>query len=253
MAITTDAGATTGESTLSGPSGRSPEQQFALLARMLHRLGYRDALAGHLTWRQPSGHLLANPFPLGWDELRASDVCLIDLDGRQLSGPHQVSRAIELHLSLHRRRPFLDVILHNHPDWGTVWAGARRVPPPYDQTSANLGTDIVSVPYSGPVLDRGFADQVAIAMRDAEVALLENHGVLIVADSIERALWRAYVLERSCRTAWRVEAMGGGHPLSEQAVSINRRILDESFGGLFPGFFDYLARQELRLDAGVLD
>jgi L-fuculose-phosphate aldolase len=227
-------------------------QQFALFARILHRLGFRDSLAGHLTMRQPDGTLLANPFPVGWDELTASDVCVISRDGEHLRGREHASRAIELHVALHRARRDLNIVVHNHPEWATVWACAGRIPPVYDQTSANLDTDIVRVPYTGPVLDPGYAAELARRIGPAEVALLENHGVLVMGDSLERVLWRAYVLERRCMMAWRVEAIGGVAMPAEYA-DISRDVLVRGFGGAFPGFFDYLARREIRLDPSVLD
>jgi ribulose-5-phosphate 4-epimerase/fuculose-1-phosphate aldolase len=229
------------------------EQRFALLARILYRLGFRDALAGHLTIRRADGHLLANPFPVGWDELCASDVCVISRDGEHLRGRERVSQAVELHVALHRERPDLEIIVHNHPEWSTVWACAGRIPPIYDQTSANMDTDIACVPYTGPVLDPAFAAALAQRLGRAEVALLENHGVLVVGDSIDRVLWRAYVLERRCVMAWRVEAIGGGVAMPPKYVDINKDVLVSGFGGVFPGFFDYLARREIRLDPGVLD
>jgi L-fuculose-phosphate aldolase len=103
------------------------------------------------------------------------------------------------------------------------------------------------------VFDPACASDVAAQMASAEVALLENHGVLIIAESLELGLWRAYALERRCRMAWRVEAMGGGRPMAPEAVSLNRRILLESFRGLFPGYLEYMVRRELRFDASVLD
>jgi L-fuculose-phosphate aldolase len=241
--------ATVGEVSL---STLTAAQQFASLARILHRLGFRDALAGHLTMRQTDGNLLANPFPIGWDELRASEVCLISRDGQLLSG-ERPSPAIELHIALHRVRPDLQIIVHNHPEWSTVWACAGRIPPIYDQTSANMDTGIACVPYTGPVLDHDFAAALARRIGQAEVALLENHGVLIVGDSIERVLWRAYVLERRCVMAWRVEAIGGGISMPAEYVDISRDVLVNGFDGVFPGFFDYLARREIRLDPSVLD
>ena len=64
----------------------TPAQELALLARMLHREGYDDHLAGHITYKQPDGTFLVNPFGLTWDELRASDVMHMDAEGNVLDG-----------------------------------------------------------------------------------------------------------------------------------------------------------------------
>ena len=54
----------------------TPAAELALLARILHREGYDDHLAGHITYAQPDGTLLVNPMCLTWDELRAADSLL---------------------------------------------------------------------------------------------------------------------------------------------------------------------------------
>src|SRR4051812_21709727 len=120
----------------------SPQAEVALLARMLHREGYDDHLAGHITSRQPDDTLLVNPFAMTWDEVRASDIMRIDLDGKVLEGPWTVTPAITLHLELHAARPDIAVAVHNHPRWATIWADAQRVPPVYDQSSAMVAGDV---------------------------------------------------------------------------------------------------------------
>ena len=64
----------------------TPRQELVLLARTLWREGYDDHLAGHITYRQPDGTLLCNPWHLLWEEFRPEDVLVIDLDGQVLAG-----------------------------------------------------------------------------------------------------------------------------------------------------------------------
>ncbi len=130
----------------------SPQAEVALLCRMLFREGYDDHLAGHITYRQPDGTLLVNPFALTWDEVKASDIMRIDMDGNVLDGPWSVTPAITLHVELHRARHDVGVAVHNHPRWGTIWADLCRVPPVYDQTGAMVADDpAIDSEYGGPV------------------------------------------------------------------------------------------------------
>jgi ribulose-5-phosphate 4-epimerase/fuculose-1-phosphate aldolase len=75
----------------------TPAQELALLARCLFSEGYDDHLAGHITYKQPDGTFLVNPFGLTWDELRASDVMRMDADGKEVDGPWTITPAITLH------------------------------------------------------------------------------------------------------------------------------------------------------------
>ena len=228
----------------------TPRAELALLARMLHREGYDDHLAGHIAYKQPDGTLLVNPFGLAWDELRAGDVMRIDMSGRVLDGPWTVSPAIELHLAVHRRREDVVVSVHNHSQWGTIWADLHRVPPVYDQTGAMVADDIALYgEYEGIVAEAENARKVAEAIGDARMALLANHGVMVFGKDIAQAHHRAVVLEWRCRNAWRVEALGGGVELKPDQVEEFGRIFDWV---AFPHMFEAMARRELRHDPQVL-
>ena len=228
----------------------TPREELVLLARTLWREGYDDHLAGHITYRQPDGTLLCNPWLLLWRELRPEHVIRIDLDGNLLDGDWPVPLGIPLHLELHRQRADVTVAVHNHPRFGTVWADAGRIPPVFDQSSALGGGDIAVVDeYLGTVDNRSAAAAAVAAMGDADLALLANHGVFVLATSIRAAHQRAVALEQRCRNAWHVEALGGGRELPEPARSAMRA----SDGTRFIGFWEAMARRELVADPTLLD
>lgn len=227
----------------------TPKQELVLLARTLLREGYNDHLAGHITYRQADGTLLCNPWYLTWDEFGPDDVIRIDLDGNVLEGKWPAPLGIPLHLELHKLRHDAVVAVHNHSRWGTLWANMQRVPLCYDQSSALGGGTITVVDeYDGPVNDPESARRAVKAMGDADIALLANHGVFVLAGSIRAAHQRAVALEQRCRAAWLVENAGGGRPLPEDA----RTLLGGSNGEGFYGFWEAMARAELRHDPGLL-
>ncbi len=228
----------------------SPRDELVLLARTLWREGYDDHLAGHITARQPDGTLLCNPWLLLWEELRPDDLLVIDLDGNRLEGHWPVPPGIPLHLELHRQRRDVGVAVHSHPRYGTVWADLGRIPGCYDQSSALGGGELVVVDeYDGPVDSRDAAAKAVSAMGPADMALLANHGVLITAGSVRAAHQRAVALEYRSRRAFQVESLGGGRELPDPARSFFR----SSNGEGFLGFFEAMARQELRLDPHCLE
>jgi ribulose-5-phosphate 4-epimerase/fuculose-1-phosphate aldolase len=233
----------------------TPRQEVALLARVLFAEGYDDHLAGHITYRQPDGTFLVNPLGLTWDELCASDVARMDADGNHLEGPWIISPAVQLHVVLHQHRHNAGVVIHNHPNWGTIWADSHRIPPIYDQTSAMYGGEIaIDTTYEGPVNETTNALDVVKALGEADVALMVNHGVLVIGKDISEAYLRAAVLEWRCRQAWRVEALGSGVPMREDVVTDFSAMIDESVArGAFVSWFAAAARRVIRRDPGVLD
>lgn len=229
----------------------TPPQELALLCRVLFREGYDDHIAGHITYRQEDGTLLVNPWELAWDEVCASDILRIDKDGKILEGRWNVTPAINIHRDIHTTRPDARIIVHNHPKWGSVWSACKRVPPIYDQTSAQVdGDPVVYDEYGGTVDDEKEGSAAVGALGDHKWAMLANHGVLLVARDIRQAHLRAITLEWRCRLAWRVEALGGGTPL-DPAVARKTGQMTDSNG--FPFLWEAMARREVRRDPGVLE
>ncbi len=229
----------------------TPQGELALLARMLFREGYDDHLAGHITYKLPDETLLVNPWGLTWDEVTASDVMRIDMDGNVLEGKWTVTPAIPLHTELHKARPDTGVVIHNHPRWGTLFADMHRAPKIYDQTSAMVPGDVaVYDDYDGAVNSSENARACVAALGDARMALLANHGVLIVGNDIAQAHHRAVVLEWRCRQAWHIEAVGGGIEMRDEVFKRFSKNFDFVS---FPGLFDAMARRELRADPTILD
>jgi hypothetical protein len=81
------------------------------------------------------------------------------------------------------------------------------------------------------------------------MALLANHGVLVVAPNVELGYLRAMVLEWRCRMAWHVELGGKGIPIKPEVIDqIGGRFDNEPVPGLLHG----MVRREIRLDPEVL-
>jgi ribulose-5-phosphate 4-epimerase/fuculose-1-phosphate aldolase len=229
----------------------TPQQELALLCRVLFAEGYNDHLAGHITYKQPDGTFLVNPFGLTWDEVRASDVMRMDADGNELEGRWTITPAITLHVELHRNRDDVGVAIHNHPDWGTVWADLGRAPAIFDQTGALYHGDVaIYDEYWGSVDDPGNARAAVEAIGTANVGLLANHGVLVLGSDVEQAYLRAISFEWRCRQAWRIAAAGGGVPMNPLAA---RNYGDFFNTHQFTGLFPAMARRTLRHDPTILD
>lgn len=225
-------------------------QELAILARTLWSEGYDDHLAGHITIRQPDGTLLCNPWYITWEEVRPEHIIRIDLEGNVLEGDWPAPLGIPLHLALHKLRDDVEVAVHSHPRYGTVWADAGRIPPVHDQSSALGGGRLMVVDeYEGAVNDMNMAESAVRAMGDADMALLAGHGVFVLANSVRAAHQRCVALEQRSRIAWHVEALGGGKGLPPAVADK----MVQSDGDGFIGFWESSARQVLRADPTLLD
>lgn len=230
----------------------TPAQEIAVLARALWAEGYDDHLAGHITVNLGDGTLLCNPWLVRWDELRPEQVIRIDLAGDVVEGDWPTPLGIPLHLELHRARPEVQVAVHNHPLYGTVWADMGEVPPAYDQSSTLGGGDVVLVDeYAGAVNTPDAARAAIEAMGEADIALLAGHGVFVLGATVRAVHQRAVALEQRCQRAWHVRAAGGRVESPLPASWLER--MRGSDGNGFIGFWESSVRAVLRADPTLLD
>jgi L-fuculose-phosphate aldolase len=229
----------------------SPEAEVAVLARMLYREGYNDKNWGHITYIQDDKTILINPWEVPWDEMRASDILRINDKGELLSGRWTVTPAVQLHLAAHRLRKDVKVAVHHHSEWGLVWASLGEVPPIYNQSSAQIFGDLVLYnEYDDMVVHKNIAEANIRVVGDNFAAILANHGVFVMADSIMRAHLFCTVLETRCRTAWRVKALGEGKPMKQSAIDALTTATKAGLSG--NRMFHAMIRREVLADPTVL-
>lgn len=230
----------------------SAPEELVLLARALWREGYNDHLAGHITINRGDGTLWCNPWLLHWDELRPEHVIAIDLDGNVIEGDWPVPLGIPLHLELHKARPDVQVAVHNHPLFSTVWADIGEVPPVLDQSSALGGGELVLVDeYAGAANDPNAAAAAVALMGDADMALLAAHGVFVTASTVRAAHQRCVALEQRSQRAWHARAIAD-RPLESRLGPEVAKMFRGSAGDGFIGFWEAAVRAELRADPSLL-
>ena len=185
----------------------SPAQELAVALRHLDDVGWCENLTGHITVQQGE-QFLVNPWGLWWGEVRASDLLTIDADGEVLDGRWDVTPAVHIHTELHRRRVDATVVVHNHPPYAAALAAVGELPDLVHQNSSILADELVLVAdYDGEVDKPALGAELAERIGDASVALLVSHGAIVTAPTIEEAVYKSVLFERTCMLHWLVRAM----------------------------------------------
>jgi L-fuculose-phosphate aldolase len=161
-------------------------------------------------WITPSGH------HKGF--LQPADLLLIDLQGHVLFGNGSPSSETPMHLALYRCRPDIHAVVHAHPPLATALtvAGYRLEPPLLPEAVVALG-EVPTIPYQMPTTWQ-FANDVGAAMRQAEAALLENHGSVAVGATLQAAFNKMEIVERAAQILYLAKLLGRVQPLSPEAV-----------------------------------
>jgi ribulose-5-phosphate 4-epimerase/fuculose-1-phosphate aldolase len=191
-----------------GPVDRSTPECVALKCnlaaafRIIARRKMDDGIAGHMTCRVPGtrDEFWVNPLGLLFEEVTADDLLVIDSAGNVLEGQRPYNQAaFAIHSTLHEERPDVLAICHTHPPRGTAFSALGIPIKLVDQTACSFHEDHTLVSeYGGIVNTKDLARQLARGIAGKRVAVLQNHGLIALAQSIEQAVVDMLDLERTC-------------------------------------------------------
>ncbi len=201
----------------------SEESLRAEILRASHALHSRGWVANHdgnCSARLGGGRFLATPTAVSKGDVRAEWLIVVDADGAVQEGTRRSFSEWQLHRAAYAARPDITVVLHAHPPKATAFAvsGADLGHPFMAEPVVTLGPTIPRVPYHRPKTD-GLEPAVQKALRQADVALLEGHGVIAVGGCFEQALLRLELVEHLATIAHAAAALGGTRPLPSSEVA----------------------------------
>ena len=152
-------------------------------------------------------HIVITPTGRPYQSLQAHDAVVLDLQGNVIEGDLVPSSETPLHLALYQSSPETKAIVHTHSVHATALSTVRDELPAIHYQIADLGGPVPVAPYrtfGTPEL----ACVVCDTMRGRTAALMKNHGLVTIAETIEKALARAITLEWLARVFLVADAAG---------------------------------------------
>src|SRR5918992_3385284 len=175
--------------------------------RLVRHFGMDDLIYNHVSARiAGTEEFLLNPMGLTYDEICASSLIKVDLQGKVLWQPefpkglgYQFNLAgYVIHGAIHEARPELHCVIHTHSLAGMAVAALKKGILPMTQTAMRLAK-VAYHDYEGVVLETDERERLLRNLGDCEVMLLRNHGTLAVGRSVAEAFNNAYRLQRARR------------------------------------------------------
>ena len=176
---------------------------LAAAYRLAHMYGWTTTLIyNHISARipGPERHFLLNPFGLRWDEVTASNLVKIDLDGNILDDtPYEINDAgYTIHSAIHAAREDAHCILHTHTEAGMGVSSLED-----GLIFTNLDTmmfygRVAYHEFEGISLDLSERERLVRDMGGKKVMILRNHGLLTTGGSVAEAWVLMYFLEKVC-------------------------------------------------------
>lgn len=205
------------------PNLHKLKEEICDIGRRLYNKGFAAGNDGNISYRLGENEVLCTPTFISKGFMKPDDLCIVDLQGNQLSGRRKRSSEILLHLTIMRERPDVKSVVHCHPPHATAFAVAREAIPQcvLPEVEVFLG-DVPITKYETPG-GQAFADTVLPFVQKANVIILANHGTVSYGDSVEHAYWWTEVLDAYCRILLLARDLGRINYLDEQKT---RELLD---------------------------
>lgn len=245
------------------PEERRLRNELAACYRIFDRLGWTELIYNHITVRLPAEvtggelHFLINPFGLHYDEVTASNLVKIDLNG-QIVEPSAwpVNPAgFTLHSAIHGGIEGAHCVMHTHTTTGSAVACSAAGLSRDSFYGAMLHGRVATHDFEGITVHAGEGPRVVASIGRCQAVILKNHGLLSWGVDIAQAFAYLWTLQRACDIQVAGAALGPTLAVPEavqRQASADALQFDPRHGG-GRDVFDALVRAVDRKDASYRD
>jgi len=188
----------------------SPEEwrlrcDLAATYRLVARYGWDDMIFTHISARLPGekgvDRFLLNPYGVTFDEMTASCLVKVDLDGNAVEAtPYFTNPAgFVIHSALHMARTDAHCVLHLHTPYGVAVSAQQHGLKRISQFALIVHDDVAYHDYEGIATDLDERERLIADIGAHGFLILRNHGTLTVGPNCATAFLRMYFLEQACK------------------------------------------------------
>ncbi|MEM8563192.1 MAG: class II aldolase/adducin family protein [Pseudomonadota bacterium] len=229
------------------------KERLAAALRLFGKFGFDEGVAGHITVRDPEhlDHFWVNPMGRSFKQMRVSDLLQVNHKGEVVQGSGLLNgAAFTIHSQIHMANPKVTAAAHSHSVYGKTWSSLGRLLDPITQDSCAFFKDhVLFDDFTGVVLDNSEGTRIAQALGDTKAAILQNHGLLTVGQSVDEAAWWFITMERSCQAQLMAEAVGKPVLIGDEAAANTHATVGSSLAGWFSfqPLYDVIAEEQPEL------
>jgi ribulose-5-phosphate 4-epimerase/fuculose-1-phosphate aldolase len=218
------------------------KQRLAGAFRLFSRFGFDEGVAGHITARDPefTDTFWVNPYGVHFSQVKVSNLIRVDHHGNVVEGDYPVNcAAFAIHSAVHTIRPDVNAAAHTHSPYGRAWSTLGRTLDCITQDVCAFYNDhAVYDDFGGVAVEVDEGVRIAHALGDHKAAILQNHGILTVGQTVDAAAWWYICLERSCQVQLLAEAASRGQPLKTISPTSAQQSYD-IVGSPYAGWFQF--------------
>jgi len=190
------------------------KQRMVDIGKRMWAREYTDGNGGNLTIRVGDNLVLCTPTLVSKGFMTLEQMCLVDMEGKQLAGKFKRTSECMTHLAIMKRQPKAKACCHAHPPHGTAFAVAGVQPPTCMIPEAEVFLGQIGLSeYQTPGSPEN-AKVVGDAAVNHMAVLMVNHGVITWGKDIEDSYWKMENVESYCKTLWVASQLNGGRLLT---------------------------------------
>ncbi len=174
-------------------------EEMCEIGRRVYAKGFAAANDGNISCRLGPDRVLCTPTRVSKGFMKPDDLCIVDMEGKQVSGHRKRSSEILLHLAIMKARPDVKACVHCHPPHATAFAVAHEPIPKCTMPEFEVFLGEVAIsPYETPGT-QAFADTVLPYVKDTDTILLANHGTITAGSDLMDAYFKTEIIDAYCR------------------------------------------------------
>jgi ribulose-5-phosphate 4-epimerase/fuculose-1-phosphate aldolase len=192
---------------------------LAACYRLAAHFRMTDLIYTHISVRVPGPehYFLINAFGQLWDEISASTLVKVTLDGDIVGDPtgYGINQAgYTIHSAIHRARAEVNCVMHTHTAAGIAIAAQEQGLLPISQHAMRLWGNVAYHDYEGVAIELDEQKRLVSDLGECKTMILRNHGLLTCGATVREAFDFMYYLDRACQV--QVAALAGGAKLIMQ-------------------------------------
>jgi ribulose-5-phosphate 4-epimerase/fuculose-1-phosphate aldolase len=217
---------------------------LAACYRIFDHLGWSESIYNHISVKVPGedGAFLINPFGLMYDEVTASNLVKIDIDGNVLSGNYPVNKAgFTQHAYFHRHIESAHAICHTHTTEGMAVSSHKGGLLPISFYACNFQGQIGYHDFEGVTVREEEGERLLKNLSGKRILMLRNHGPVVLGRTIAEMFVTAWSLQRACEI--QIATLSQGEPITvpQEVIDVHQRDLGQVALPGGPGQADFEA------------
>ncbi|MEN6497133.1 MAG: class II aldolase/adducin family protein [Thermoguttaceae bacterium] len=191
------------------------KQEICEIGDRIYKKGFAAANDGNISYRVSEREVVCSPTQICKGFMKPDDLCVVDMDGKQIAGTRKRTSEIMLHLAIMKARPEVKSVVHCHPPHATAFGIAREPIPQcvLPEVEIFLG-DVPITKYAIPG-SQEFADTILPFVHKTNVIVLANHGTVSFGETVEKPYWWTEILDAYCRMLMLARGLGSVNYFSE--------------------------------------